>query len=367
MMVYVRWNDKLTHLNNVAERREKEQKKSGLLSKVMRQSYSIVNPSCSKINFKFQTIFSPDSPYYSPLYKTMVNKCNSCVNRCCITAGEVNQFVESQFIEEAVSSGKIQGAFLPLSFLSGINDTLFELYTSQPFGINSTAFLSYMFNAGGLERLNKEYGEPKNLYFIPMCIVPPEVGGWFQKEMKTTQDFQDLKMRILGLGRYIIQGLGGETVLLPQKEIVNAVKTGIINSVEFSTIEIDDFTGLPEVLNYWYTPAWNQLSSIFYLVVNRQSWFAIDNRRRCQMISIIQENMYLFYLEDELKNSVIFEKLISQKREFSTEILGAMRKVWREYLDKEENIEIRDEYDKMKTYEVIFNEYELAMSKNLIE
>lgn len=320
---------------------------------------------CSVINFKLQTVIAPDTPFYTPLYETIIKKCNSCVPKCRMIAGKDNQFVPTRSIEKAVSTGKIKGAFTTLFFLKNIVNTVYELYSSQPFGLNSDAFLSFMFKKG-LDKLNNEYGKSNNLYFIPCGISPPEVGGWFQQEITTIQDFQNIKMRITSLGKNIIQGLGGQTVLLPPNEIVPAVKNGIINSVEFSTIEIDDSIGLPDVLNYWYTPAWNQPSTIIYLVFNRKSWFKIDRQRRCQITNTIYSTLYEFYLQDELKNSIIFEKLLSKKREFSLEIIRKMRKVWNDFLDKDENKKIKNEYENMKAYEILFNKYNLAMSKNII-
>ena len=53
------------------------------------------------------------------------------------------------------------------------------------------AYISYLFEKGGIENLNREVRKD-GLFLYPMCLVPPETGGWFQKEIKSIDDFKDI-------------------------------------------------------------------------------------------------------------------------------------------------------------------------------
>ena len=62
------------------------------------------------------------------------------------------------------------------------------------------------------------------------------MGGWFNKEINTLDDFKGLKIRMPGLGGEVMRKLGAVAVSLPGVEIFPA-KSGAIDATEWVTGE----------------------------------------------------------------------------------------------------------------------------------
>ena len=162
---------------------------------------------------KFQSSYNFNTPLLGTVFTTLVGKINDYVPCVKMLAKEPNGYAPVLQIEKALNDGRLDCAFTGLNY-SFLLNTFYELYSTVPFGMTSTAFVSYLFEEGAIEKLNKE-AEKHNLFFYPMCLVPPELGGWFNKEIKHPSDFSDIKMRLYGIGRNVIEALGGSTVFLP--------------------------------------------------------------------------------------------------------------------------------------------------------
>lgn len=320
------------------------------------------NKCCCKY-FKFQSSYDLQTPILGPVFTNLtenVNKYVPCVKFCSRGPGGYVPVVET---EKAILDGRLDCAFSGLSY-SALQNSFYELYTSVPFGIDADAYITYLFEKGGLDTLNNE-AIKDGFYLYPMALLPPETGGWFNKEINKPEDFQDITMRIYGLGRNIIEGLGGKTLFLPQSELKNALEKGIINAVEFSTIEVDEFVGLPNLLKYWYSPSWNQLSTVLYFVCNLEKWNSLSNKQQ-EMIKIqLKENMYSNYLTSNSRQIEYLNKYKSQLRVFPDEVLDAMRQSWLNWLEKPENLQTKNEYVKIKAFSETFYSYEDIMKKGV--
>jgi len=312
---------------------------------------------------KFQSSYNFNTPLLGTVFTTLVGKINDYVPCVKMLAKEPNGYAPVLQIEKALNDGRLDCAFTGLNY-SFLLNTFYELYSTVPFGMTSTAFVSYLFEEGAIEKLNKE-AEKHNLFFYPMCLVPPELGGWFNKEIKHPSDFSDIKMRLYGIGRNVIEALGGSTVFLPQNEIVPALKAGLINSAEFNIMQIDETLGLPETCKYFYTPAWNQLSTVLYFVCNLKKWNSICTHIQDMIKLILKENMYTNYLFSNDTQIDYLIKYQSQLRIFPDNVIFAMKNAWLEWLNLPKNKDLKDEYFIMKAYEAKFNSYEDFMKNNI--
>jgi len=201
----------------------------------------------------------------------------------------------------------------------------------------------------------------------PMCLLPPKTGGWFQKEITSVDDFKDITIRIYGLGRNILEDLGTKTVFLPQNSIIPSLKNGTINAVEFSTIEVDAYLGLPENVNYWYTPSWNQLSTVLYFVINLKKWESLSEEQRNVMKLLMKENMYSNYISSNANQIDFLEKYKSQLRVFPEEVLNKMQESWQQWLNEPINEKTKEEFKRMKEYSIKYYAYDQIMKKDIVE
>src|ERR1700760_3789471 len=107
---------------------------------------------------------------------------------------------------DAVSNGTVDMGNTALYYYWGKN-TAFTFGTSLPFGLNTRAHISWLNFGGGQDMLNdllKEY----NCHGIPTGSTGAQMGGWFRKEIKSTEDLKGLKFRVGGFARTILATLG---------------------------------------------------------------------------------------------------------------------------------------------------------------
>ena len=91
------------------------------------------------------------------------------------------------------------------------------------------AWLKY----GGGQALWDELAGEFDLKCLPCGSTGVQMGGWFNKEMKTAADFKGLKMRIPGLGGDVLSKLGASTVSLPGGQIYENLVSGAIDATEW--------------------------------------------------------------------------------------------------------------------------------------
>lgn len=312
---------------------------------------------------RVQSSYVAGTPSIDKAFADGIAKLNQFLPNVYFQSGGPDEFVPVATTEENLVSGNLDAAFTGLSY-SRLQNSFYELYTSIPFGVEANAYLSYLFEQGGVETINKE-AEKDGLYLFPMCCLPPETGGWYQMEIKSPEDFKQIKMRIYGLGRNILQKLGAETVFLPQNQLIPALESGQINAIEFSTIEIDDYTNLPEKLNYWYAPSWNQLSTVLYFVMNLEKWKSLSSSEQRLLQLLLKENMYSTYINGNHKQIEIVEKHKDKLRTFPDSVLAALKKAWEEWLDEPSNESTKKEYKKIRNYAAQYKAYDSLMKRGV--
>src|SRR3712207_584554 len=95
---------------------------------------------------------------------------------------------------DAVGSGTVEMAHTASYYYVG-KDPTFAFGTAIPFGLNSRQQNAWLYHSGGTEPLNEFYAK-HNLFALPGGNTGTQMGGWFRKEIRTTQDLHGVKMRI---------------------------------------------------------------------------------------------------------------------------------------------------------------------------
>ena len=324
-----------------------------ILTQIISLLKKIKKEKCNK-KLRFQSSYLLQTPIIGKCFKDLNKQVNKFVNKVEFLPRGPDGYVSTLDLEKEISKGvNIDCAFSGLSYSFVNRNKIYELYTSVPFGIEAEAYISYIFKEGSLDILNKE-AEKNNLYFYPMCLLPPETGGWYQKEINSIEDFKNIKMRIYGLSREIIKEIGGEAFLIPQNKITEATKKGIIDACEFSTIEIDESINLPSLYKYWYAPSWNQLSTILYFVINLDVWKSLTVKQRQEIQIMCKEELLENYLFSNDRQIDFLEKYKNQLKIFNDETINGLKNAFDKVLNKEENIFLKQEYTKMKDYQEKF-------------
>ena len=100
------------------------------------------------------------------------------------------------------------------------------------------------------DELNSDYG----LKSLPAGATGTQMGGWFNKEINSTDDLKGLKMRIPGLGGDVMALLGASPVSLPGGQIYENLVSGAIDATEWVGPYNDYFMKFYEAAKYYYYP-----------------------------------------------------------------------------------------------------------------
>ena len=151
-----------------------------------------------------------------------------------------------------------------ISFLSGI-----------PFGLNHQEMSAWFYNSKGQELADEVYRR-FNLKFFPAGNTGNQMGGWFNKKIKTVNDFKGLKFRMPGLGGEVLKSYGTNVVLLPGPDVVPSITSGTIDGTEWIGPAADLGKGLHKVCKYYYYPGWHEPGTCLEAFINLDAWNSLD-------------------------------------------------------------------------------------------
>ncbi len=151
----------------------------------------------------------------------------------------------------------------------------FNFFAGVPFGMTTAEHNAWVYHRGGQalwDELSKSYGVKAFMSGNSSC----QAGGWFNKEIKSMEDFKGLKMRIPGFGGKVVDAVGGAAVTLPGGEIFQALKSGAVDAAEMAGPWIDLGFGFYKAAKYFYNPGFQEPTSAESLGVNLKLWESLS-------------------------------------------------------------------------------------------
>jgi TRAP-type mannitol/chloroaromatic compound transport system substrate-binding protein len=238
---------------------------------------------------------------------------------------------------QAVSKGSVDVAWSSPGFFAG-TDSVFNIFSTVPFGPDMPEFLAWIYHGGGIE-LQNELFAAHNIHTIPCGIQPPEASGWFRKEIKTVSDLKGLKMRFFGLGAKVMEKLGVATQLLAPGDIFQALQLGTIDATEFSNPSLDEKLGFYQVAKYYYFPGWHQQASIIDLFINKAKWDSLADQQKAVIEMACGDMVRQIMAEGEATQWKAMKEMRDKHgvkiMRWSPEILAAYEKAWKEVVADE--------------------------------
>jgi len=190
--------------------------------------------------------------------------------RFVITPFAAGELVPGLQVLDAVQSGTVQCGHSASYYYIGKNPAL-AFGTTVPFGLTAQQQNAWLYNAGGLEAMQKLYAD-FNIINFPAGNTGAQMGGWFKRPINTVSDLKGLKMRIPGLGGKVMASLGVNVQVLPGGEIFLALDRGALDAAEWVGPYDDEKLGLNKAAQYYYYPGWWEPGPSFDLLVNRSEW-----------------------------------------------------------------------------------------------
>ena len=150
-------------------------------------------------------------------------------------------------------------------------DPAWGYFTAVPFGFTYTEMNAWIRFAGG-QQLWDELADKFGLKNFMCGSTGVQMGGWFNKKIRSPNDFKGLKMRMPGLGGQVIGKLGGSPVSLPGGQIYENLVSGAIDATEWVGPWNDEAFKFYEAAKYYYYPGMHETGSTLCCGVNK-SWF----------------------------------------------------------------------------------------------
>ena len=237
---------------------------------------------------------------------------------------------------DAVSQGDVQmghGA----SYYWAAKCPASQFFTGIPFGFNAQAMNTWLYAGGGME-LWKDVYEEFNLKPFVAGNTGAQMGGWFNRKIRSLADFRGLRMRIPGVGGKVLTRIGGRTVLVPGEDLCDHMAKGWLHATEWIGPFHDMAMGLHEVASYYYHPGWHENGSALELIVNMDAWKGLPRDLQC-IVEAAAARLNIWMLSEfEVRNTAALGALVRvhgvNLRQFPTPLLKQLKRISGQVLEE---------------------------------
>lgn len=249
------------------------------------------------------------------------------------TAGEIAPPLE---VLNVVSQGAVPCGHTASYYYVGKSPVM-GFGSSMPFGLTPQQQNAWLYEGGGLAKLQDFYAKKFNLIQFPAGNTGAQMGGWFRKEIASVADLSGLKMRIPGLGGQVMSKLGVTVQTLPGGEIFQALQTGAIDAAEWVGPYDDEKLGLNKVAKYYYYPGWWEPGSTLEVQINLDQWNKLPQAYKDMIRAASFEANLEMLSRYETRNNEALQRLVDsgvELRQYSDDIMAAAQQAASELYDE---------------------------------
>ncbi|TNE37235.1 MAG: TRAP transporter substrate-binding protein [Alphaproteobacteria bacterium] len=258
-------------------------------------------------------------------------------------AERVTQMTDGTLTVKVLAAGEFVGAFEAFDAVStGAADMYhgaeyywqgkskaFNFFTTVPFGMTTLEHQAWV-NFGGGQALWDELSGQFNIRAFMSGNTGNQMGGWFNKEINTLEDFKGLKMRMPGLGGEVLRRMGASAIALPGGEIYSSLQSGAIDATEWVGPWNDLAFGFYEITKYYYYPGFHEPGAQLAFGINLDVWNSLTQQQQVivQQACAAENNWSAseFKYQDTKALKTLIEDHGVQMRTFSDEILMEMER-----------------------------------------
>jgi TRAP-type mannitol/chloroaromatic compound transport system substrate-binding protein len=171
---------------------------------------------------------------------------------------------------DAVSAGAADMYFTDEKYFQDKAPGL-NFFSAVPYGLTTDEFHAWILFGGG-QSLWDEVGAQFNIKSLMVQNTGVQMGGWFNKEINSPEDFKRLRYRMPELGAEVLRRMGATVVLIPAGDLADALKSGAIDAAEYVGPWTDIWLGLDKVADYYYYPGFHEPGFNGALGINKTLW-----------------------------------------------------------------------------------------------
>lgn len=209
-----------------------------------------------------------------------------------------------------------------------VPNTLF--FTTMPFGMIASEQYAWFYHGEGMSLMDEVY-RPHNLYSFPGGNTGQQMGGWFQKEIRSVEDLRGLKMRVPGFAGELMSELGVETQNIPSVDLYDALANGTIDALEWVGPSLDLGMGFSNIAKYYYT-GWHEPATELQFLVNRKTMDAlpVDLQEILKVsMRLAAYDMWVQSTHESAQNwqTMLKERQDIQVRNLPADVMAALRQI----------------------------------------
>jgi TRAP-type mannitol/chloroaromatic compound transport system substrate-binding protein len=179
----------------------------------------------------------------------------------------------------------------------------FHFFSGVPYGLTADELFAWVRYGGGQELWDALCGQFGVKPFLASS-TGAQMGGWFTREMSSTDGFKGLRYRMAEPGAEVFRRLGAIVVLLPGADTIQSLRSGAIDACEWIGPWMDMAMGLHKVAGYYYYPGWQEPGTAIALGINARVWESFDAGDR-QLISAAAASEYAVSLAEFNTNNAL--------------------------------------------------------------
>ncbi len=203
----------------------------------------------------------------------------------------------------------------------------FNFFAAVPYGLTATEQSAWIHHGGG-QQLWDELSAGFKVKPFMAANTGVQMGGWFNKEVNSLEDYKGLKIRMPGLGGEVLRKIGAAAVSLPGGEIFPALQSGAIDATEWVGPWNDLAFGFYKVTKYYYYPGFHEPGTTLSVGINLDVWNSLSTEHKAIIeAAATAENDYTL-AEFNARNNDSLNTLINQHnvvlKKFPDEVMYAI-------------------------------------------
>lgn len=231
----------------------------------------------------------------------------------------------------------------------------FSIDTAIPFGLTARQMSAWYYQGQGLA-LTREFFAKSNIVNFPSGNTGTQMGGWFRKEIKSTEELKGFKMRIGGFGAEVFSALGAVPVAIRGSDIASALKQGTVDGAEWVGPYDDEKLELHKAAKFYYYPGWWEPGPQLSFLVNKERWDQLPKTYQAAFeVAAAEVNTQVTAAYDE-RNPQALQRLIKEGielRRYPDDMLKAAyeaaQKLYAEESSK--NPDFKKLYDSLRAFQ----------------